>query len=125
MKISARGSARPWLLSVALAGAVGIGSLAATAAADDIVLKSSTPKNGAVLSKMPSSVRLTFSVKPSKPNVKVISPDGDNHTQSTRVSGRTVIATFRSGEKGRYKATYKVSSPDGDARRGTISFTVK
>jgi methionine-rich copper-binding protein CopC len=125
MKISARGSAGAALLPFGLAAVVGVGSLAATAAADSIVLNSSTPKNGAVLGKVPSTVRLTFNVKPSKPNVKVVSPDGDNHTQSVRVSGRTVIAKFRSGENGRYKVTYKISSPDGDAGRGTISFTVR
>jgi methionine-rich copper-binding protein CopC len=121
MKISARRG----LLPVALTAAVGGGSLAAAAWADDIVLKSSTPKNGAVVSKLPSTIRLTFSVKPSKPTVKVISPDGDNHVRSATVSGRTVVVRTRHNEEGRINVTYKVSSPDGDVKRGAISFTVK
>jgi methionine-rich copper-binding protein CopC len=121
MNINARGG----LLSVALAAAAGAGTLAAPATADDIVLASSTPGNGAIVRRMPSTVRLTFSIKPSGETVKVTSPDGDNHARSTRVSGRTVVVSCRGGEKGRYKVTYKVFSPDGDAKRGAISFRVR
>lgn len=121
MDISARGR----LLPVALAAALGAGTLTATATADPIVLKSSTPRNGATVSKVPTTIRLRFSVKPSKARVKVISPDGDNHARSTRISGRTVIVRMRGHEKGRYNVTYRVSSPDGDRKNGSISFTVR
>jgi len=121
MKISARGG----LLPVALAAAVSIGTLAATATADDIVLKSSTPKNGSTVAKVPTTVRLNFSVKPSKPKVKVISPDGDNHAKSAKVVGRSVIVKMRGHESGTYKVSYKVSSPDGDAKSGNLSFKVR
>ncbi len=121
MKISARDA----ILPVLVAGGLVAGTVAATATADDIVLKSSKPENRAVLRKVPTSIRLTFSVKPSKPEMNVISPDGDNHARSVRVSGRTVIAGMRGHEKGRYRVTYKVSSPDGDAKRGSISFRVR
>jgi methionine-rich copper-binding protein CopC len=112
-------------MPVALAAAVSVGTLTATAAADDIVLKSSTPKNGATVARPPTTIRLTFSVKPSKPKVKVISPDGDNHAKSAKVVGRTVIVRMRAGEEGTYKVTYKVSSPDGDAKSGNLSFKVR
>ena len=118
-------SARAGLLPIALTAAVGAATLTATATADDIVLRSSTPKNGATVSKVPTTVRLTFSVKPSKPKVKVISPDGDNHAKSARVSGRTVIVRMRGHESGTYKVIYKVFSPDGDAKAGNLSFKVR
>jgi methionine-rich copper-binding protein CopC len=125
MHNSARGGLLPVALAAALGGAGTLGTLTTKATADAIVLKSSTPRNGATVSKVPTTIRLRFSVKPSKPNVKVISPDGDNHTRSARVSGRTVIVRMRGHEKGRYNVTYRVSSPDGDPNRGSISFTVR
>jgi methionine-rich copper-binding protein CopC len=122
MNISTRGK----LLSVVLAVALSAGTLAATATADPIVLKKSTPRNGATVGKVPPIIRLTFSVKPSKPRVRVISPDGDNHAGRIRVSGRTVIVrVVRRHEKGKYHVLWRVSSPDGDKNSGRFSFTVR
>jgi methionine-rich copper-binding protein CopC len=121
MNISIRGG----LLPVALAVTLSAGTLAATATADPIFLKKSTPRNGATVKKVPTTITLTFNVKPSKANVKVISPDKDNHARSIKVSGRTVIVRMRGHEKGRYKVPWRVSSPDGDKKRGSIFFTVR
>jgi methionine-rich copper-binding protein CopC len=114
------------VLSVLLAGAAAI--LTATPALAHTVLKSSTPANGASLDTAPDTVTLTFEEAVSLPAnaVSITGPDGAAWAVgAVTTSGASVTAPVQAtGPAGQYTLRYSVIADDGDAVKGTVTFTM-
>jgi methionine-rich copper-binding protein CopC len=114
------------VLSVLLTSAATI--LAATPALAHTVLESSTPANGASLDAAPDTVTLTFEEAVSLPAdpISITGPDGAAWTVgAVTTSGASVTAPVRAtGPAGQYTLRYRVIADDGDAVKGSVTFTL-
>lgn len=113
-----------------LAGLVAAGALLAGAAPalGHVGLASSTPKKGAVVAKLPATVKVKFSGLVQKvSSAKLISDQGHNHVKSFRYLGasRTLAITTKLRHGGRFKLTVVLIAADGDRQTFVIPFRVK
>ena len=96
-------------------------------------LVTSNPKSGAVLSKSPNSLALTFNenlIKIAGKNVSRVSLTDSNNAViklgKTTISKSRITAKITSALKsGNYKISYRVVSNDGHPVSGTIEFRIK
>jgi methionine-rich copper-binding protein CopC len=122
---SRRGAA---LTAAALAWSV-LGFGAAGPASAHTELESSSPANGQVLKDAPQRAKLTFSeaVTPIREKFALRGNGGTPiDIGPVRQAGRSVIVPFsQSLDDGAYLLSYAVTSDDGHAVKGTISFRVQ
>lgn len=90
-------------------------------------LKTSTPKDGAVLATPPTTVRLTFTegLDAGKSSIRLSGPNGVVGTAKPAKDGSAVIELNNlSLVPGAYTVKWTSAAPDGHIERGSISFTV-
>jgi methionine-rich copper-binding protein CopC len=90
-------------------------------------LTGSSPKNGAVVSRPPASVRLTFlsRLDPVTTKVTLTDPAGASAAGGAPAyRGSRVTIPFRPGPAGVYTVAYEVRSSDGHPIKGRIRFTL-
>ena len=96
-------------------------------------LVTSNPKSGAVLSKSPNSISLTFNenlIKIAGKNVSRLSLTDSNNSViklgKATINKSRITAKINSAlGKGNYKIRYRVVSSDGHPISGTIEFRIK
>jgi methionine-rich copper-binding protein CopC len=111
-----------------LAGVLAVQAVAAAPAAAHAELVSASPGNGAMLAGPPDEVELVFSETVGRPaELLVLGPDGSEVAGGElTVVDRTLQRTYDPAafEPGSYTVSYQVTSADGHAIAGTLSFMV-
>jgi methionine-rich copper-binding protein CopC len=106
---------------------VGIGLLLAPSAFAHTELVSSSPADGATLTRAPSRVVLTFDEAVSTVGAAIVvtAPDGTRvDSGPTAVDGATVrVALDPLSDAGRYTVAYRVVADDGHPETATLTFT--
>lgn len=94
-------------------------------------LISATPEKGAVLTKLPSEVSLTFNeslleIGNENPNkVEVVNSMGDVLSGAAKVSGPVISVPVQITGNDEYRVSYRVVSADGHVIEGSYSFNVQ
>lgn len=92
-------------------------------------LVSSSPKDGAVVARVPARVVLVFAQVPAKVGLmSVMDLQGRDivaRVRRDRRDARRVVVTLKPGAAGRYRTTWRVMSPDAHRLTGTFSFTAR
>lgn len=107
-----------------LAGAIVV--FAASAALGHAKLGSTVPADGAVLSKMPAEIVLTFSKRLRLTRVRMTRDAGKAVDLEAGKSFATrFVIPVKGGGKGQYRVEWRGLAADGHAMRGAFSFRVK
>ncbi len=121
----------PRTIAAALAAAICLGVGATTALAHTEVT-SSSPPDGATLSRLPAKVVLTFAEPIQRVRLVVVKRNGRGNlaktvAQDPRDARRVLVTLKRPGLKwqaGRYRVNWLITATDGDAVNGVVAFRV-
>jgi methionine-rich copper-binding protein CopC len=105
--------------------ALGLVTAVPTTALAHDVLERTNPADGTTVSRMPSTVALTFSEEPLDIGAQVVvtGPSGPVSSGAPTINGRDVTqAVSPNAPGGDYTVTYRVTSDDGHPVSGTFSF---
>lgn len=126
MSVSVR-RARAAVAAVLLGGSLALQVVVATTASAHTELSTSDPSAGSTVDRVPAIVRLTFSEPVGQPlAVAVVAPDGSIvSTGAVETSGNVVSQRLaRADAPGSYTISYRVTSLDGHALEGSVTFTL-
>jgi methionine-rich copper-binding protein CopC len=119
-------------IAAALAAALCLGAGATTALAHT-ELESSSPRDGATLSRLPARVVLTYGEPIARAGTVTVGRNGRGNLAATvakdpRDARRVVVTLKRPGRKwqaARYRVSWRIIAADGDPVTGAIGFRVR
>ena len=118
-------------IAAALVAALTLGAGATTALAHTEIA-SSSPRDGATLSRLPAKVVLTFEQPIQAVRTVVVKRNGKGNlrkraVQDPRNARRVLVTLRRPGLKwqaGRYRVNWRITATDGDPVAGVVAFRV-
>jgi methionine-rich copper-binding protein CopC len=99
---------------------------AAPAFAHDELLGTS-PKSGATVAHLPTTIKINFGEPPIRVVGVTLTRAGANHVVRARLNpknAKQILVTTRKDSTGRYLAKWTIIAPDGDKQVGTFAFRV-
>jgi methionine-rich copper-binding protein CopC len=119
---------RPCRLVAALASALALGG--ATTASAHTEVKSTSPADGATVTRTLTRVTVTFTGELKRGTLRVVSPGGKvvsdgNGGRDPRNTRRLLVGLKSSLKPGSYKASWTVVAADGHKQKGSFHFKLR